>query len=76
MRVRFAQGRASAKAMGEPVFCGDVAELVDAADLKSADFGRPGSIPGVPTTGLGALAVVDIQIRYAFKLSKGRSEDL
>lgn len=28
---------------------GDVAELVDAPDLKSVDFGRPGSIPGVPT---------------------------
>jgi hypothetical protein len=26
-----------------------VAELVDAPDLKSVDFGRPGSIPGVPT---------------------------
>ena len=55
-----------------PVFCGDVAELVDAADLKSVDFGRPGSIPGVPTTDLGAFAFGDIEIRHAFKLSKGR----
>ena len=29
---------------------GDVAELVDASDLKSEGLGRPGSIPGIPTS--------------------------
>ena len=65
MRVRFAQGRASAKAMAVPVFCGDVAELVDAADLKSVDFGRPGSIPGVPTSGLGPLPIESLEAGHA-----------
>ena len=68
MRVRFAQGLSSAKAIGEPVFCGDVAELVDAADLKSVDFGRPGSIPGVPTSGLGSFAVNGFDIGHAVQL--------
>ena len=29
--------------------CGDMAELVDASDLKSLGVIRPGSTPGVPT---------------------------
>ena len=29
---------------------GDMAEQVDAGDLKSPDFGRVGSIPSIPTT--------------------------
>ena len=29
---------------------GDMAEQVDAGDLKSPDFGRGGSTPPVPTT--------------------------
>ena len=65
MRVRFAQARSSAKAIDEPVFCGDVAELVDAADLKSVDFGRPGSIPGVPTIGLGSISIGGLDIGHA-----------
>ena len=28
---------------------GDMAEQVDAGDLKSPDFGRVGSIPSIPT---------------------------
>ena len=28
---------------------GDMAEQVDAGDLKSPDFGRGGSIPSIPT---------------------------
>lgn len=66
--VRFAQGRSSAKAIGEPVFCGDVAELVDAADLKSVDFGRPGSIPGVPTSGLSPIAIGGLDVGHAVEL--------
>ena len=69
--VRFAQGRSSAKAIAEPVFCGDVAELVDAADLKSVDFGRPGSIPGVPTSGLGPFAVSGLDVGHAVELREG-----
>ena len=71
VRVRFAQGRSSAKAIGVPVFCGDVAELVDAADLKSVDFGRPGSIPGVPTSGLGPFAVSGLDVGHAVELPEG-----
>ena len=73
-RVRFAQGRSSAKAIGEPVFCGDVAELVDAADLKSVDFGRPGSIPGVPTSGLGPRGFRQLDGRHALKFQERRRE--
>ena len=29
---------------------GDMAEKVDAGDLKSPDFGRVGSTPSIPTT--------------------------
>ena len=50
------------------MFCGDVAELVDAADLKSVDFGRPGSIPGVPTSGLGPIAIGGLDIGHAVEL--------
>lgn len=61
--------------MGEPVFCGDVAELVDAADLKSVDFGRPGSIPGVPTSRLGPFRFRSLYVGHGLKLSKGRCQD-
>jgi len=61
--------------MGEPVFCGDVAELVDAADLKSVDFGRPGSIPGVPTSGLGPFTFRSLYVGHGLKLSEGRCQD-
>lgn len=72
VRVRFALGRSSAKALSEPVFCGDVAELVDAADLKSVDFGRPGSIPGVPTSGLGSNGFWAFYCRHALKFQERR----
>ena len=48
-----------------------MAELVDAADLKSVDFGRPGSIPGVPTSGLGPFAVSGLDVGHAVELREG-----
>ena len=42
--------KSSTKTKSKSLKCGPLAELVDAHDLKSCVFGRPGSSPGGATT--------------------------
>ena len=42
---------------------GDMADQVDAGDLKSPDFGRVGSTPSISTTSFKLMTLEEIEIR-------------
>ena len=51
-RSDFGLARSRAAVLRAAADAGDMAELVDASDLKSLGVIRPGSTPGVPTSAL------------------------